>query len=57
MSKEIKDSDMTQPAEQQEKKVPLLNKWLLLFMAAMILANIGGNMYGSLLPLYQQRAI
>jgi MFS family permease len=54
MSKEIKDSDMAQPAEEQGKKVPLLNKWLLLFMAAMILANIGGNMYGSLLPLYLQ---
>jgi MFS family permease len=31
---------------------PLLNKMLLLFMVAMILANIGGEMYGMLLPLY-----
>lgn len=34
------------------KKVPLLNNTLKLFMAAMVLANIAGNMYGSLLPLY-----
>ena len=31
---------------------PLLNRMLLLFMLAMVLANIGGNMYGPLLPLY-----
>jgi MFS family permease len=31
---------------------PLLNKMLLLFMVAMILANMGGEMYGMLLPLY-----
>ena len=31
---------------------PLLNKMLLLFMLAMILANLGGEMYGMLLPLY-----
>ena len=31
---------------------PLLNKMLLLFMFAMILANMGGEMYGMLLPLY-----
>jgi len=30
----------------------LLNKMLLLFMIAMILANLGGEMYGMLLPLY-----
>lgn len=34
------------------KAEPLLNKVLLLFMVAMILANIGGEMYGMLLPLY-----
>jgi MFS family permease len=34
------------------KKEPLLNNTLKLFMAAMVLANIAGNMYGSLLPLY-----
>jgi len=38
-----------------EKKMPLLNNWLLLFIFAMILANIGGNMYGPLLPLYLQK--
>ena len=31
---------------------PLLTPTLLLFMIAMILANIGGEMYGPLLPLY-----
>jgi MFS family permease len=34
------------------KSEPLLNKMLLLFMFAMILANMGGEMYGMLLPLY-----
>jgi MFS family permease len=34
------------------KAGPLLNKMLLLFMLAMILANVGGEMYGMLLPLY-----
>jgi MFS family permease len=34
------------------KSEPLLNKMLLLFMLAMILANMGGEMYGMLLPLY-----
>jgi len=34
------------------KKQPLLSGLLILFLAAMIFANIGGNMYGSLLPLY-----
>ncbi len=33
-------------------KTRLLNNQLLLFMGAMILANMGGNMYGPLLPLY-----
>lgn len=31
---------------------PLLNRMLVLFMVAMVLANIGSNMYGPLLPLY-----
>ncbi|MGD8751533.1 MAG: MFS transporter [Anaerolineales bacterium] len=34
------------------KKGPLLNNLLKLFMFAMVLANIAGHMYGSLLPLY-----
>jgi len=33
-------------------KAPLLNNLLVLFLLAMILANIAGNMYGPLLPLY-----
>jgi MFS family permease len=41
--------DITKEAERRE---PLLNKMLLLFMLAMILANLGGEMYGMLLPLY-----
>lgn len=34
------------------KKQPLLSGLLVLFLAAMIFANIGGNMYGGLMPLY-----
>ena len=34
------------------RRVPLLNATLTLFMATMVLANIAGHMYGSLLPLY-----
>ncbi len=34
------------------KRQPLLNNMMKLFMVAMILANIAGNMYGTLLPLY-----
>ncbi|MGM0373675.1 MAG: MFS transporter [Chloroflexota bacterium] len=34
------------------KEEPLLSNLLKLFMVAMVLANIAGNMYGSLLPLY-----
>ncbi len=37
-------------AEAQKK--PLLSGLLILFLAAMIFANIGGNMYGGLMPLY-----
>jgi MFS family permease len=36
------------------KKAPLLTPLLLLFMIAMILANLGGNMYGPLEALYLQ---
>ena len=34
------------------QKQPLLSPLLLLFLLAMILANVGGNMYQPLLPLY-----
>jgi len=34
------------------KTAPLLNKTLAWFMFSMVLANISGHMYGSLLPLY-----
>ena len=37
---------------EQMKKQPLLSGLLILFLAAMIFANIGGNMYQSFLPLY-----
>ncbi len=36
----------------QAKKQPLLSGALVLFLTAMIFANIGGNMYGPLMPLY-----
>ena len=36
----------------QIKKQPLLSGLLILFLAAMIFANIGGNMYQSFMPLY-----
>jgi MFS family permease len=39
-------------AETIAKKAPLLTPLLLLFMLAMILANLGGNMYGPLEALY-----
>jgi MFS family permease len=35
-----------------EKKRPLLSGLILLFLLAMILANMGGNMYGPLMSLY-----
>ena len=38
--------------ENSSSSGPLLSRSLLLFMLAMILANIGGEMYGMLLPLY-----
>lgn len=39
-------------SNRENKSGPLLSKMILLFMVAMILANIGGEMYGMLLPLY-----
>lgn len=45
---------MTAEAAPPPKKARLLNNWLILFLFAMILANIGGNMYGPLMPLYLQ---
>jgi MFS family permease len=36
----------------QQKSAPLISRKMLLFMVAMVLANMGGNMYGPLLPLY-----
>ena len=40
------------PASAPSSTAPLISRKLLLFMVAMVLANIGGNMYGPLLPLY-----
>ncbi len=37
---------------EQIKKQPLLSGLLILFLVAMIFANIGGNMYQSFMPLY-----
>ncbi len=39
-------------AKDSVKAEPLMNRMLLMFLLAMILANIGGEMYGMLLPLY-----
>jgi MFS family permease len=36
------------------KKAPLLTRTLVILLFSMIMANIGGNMYGPLLPLYVQ---
>jgi MFS family permease len=38
----------------QMKKQPLLSGLLILFLTAMIFANIGGNMYQAFMPLYLQ---
>lgn len=47
------ESDLVQAQLQNlPKRTPLLNKWLTWFMVAMVLANVGGNMYEPLLPLY-----
>ncbi|MEJ2263309.1 MAG: MFS transporter [Anaerolineales bacterium] len=37
---------------EQVSRAPLINRMLLLFMVAMVLANTGGHMYQALLPLY-----
>ena len=42
-------------AEAPTKKAPLLTPLLLVFMLAMILANLGGNMYGPLEALYLKK--
>jgi MFS family permease len=39
-------------AAQQAKKQPLLSGLILVFLLAMIFANMGGNMYGPLMSLY-----
>lgn len=39
-------------AQGSRKSEPLVSRMLLMFLLAMILANIGGEMYGMLLPLY-----
>lgn len=43
---------VTKPLAQAETRQPLLNKMLMLFMLAMVLANTAGHMYIALLPLY-----
>lgn len=46
-------TETTTAVERSESKAaPLLTRRLMWFMAAMVLANVGGNMYGPLLPLY-----
>ncbi|MFH1907818.1 MAG: MFS transporter [Chloroflexota bacterium] len=42
----------TSTPSERVKKAPLLSKLLLFFLLAMIMANIGGMMYGPLMPLY-----
>src|SRR5512140_3820152 len=44
--------DLVSPEAAPAKRPPLLTNLILLFLLAMILANIGGNMYGPLLSLY-----
>ena len=51
----IPTKKMAVPGEKalpRQRTTPLLNHMLLMFMLAMVLANIAGNMYGPLLPLY-----
>jgi MFS family permease len=43
---------MTAPPIPEDRKNPLLSPVLIVFMLAMILANLGGNMYGPLQSLY-----
>ncbi len=47
-----KIADPQEIAPVQRESAPLISRKLLLFMVAMVLANMGGNMYGPLLPLY-----
>jgi len=49
-AEEYRLKGISKPAKQK----PLLSNLMLLFMLAMVLANIGGNMYEPLLPLYLQ---
>jgi MFS family permease len=44
--------DTSVAVEVQVRKKPLLNGMILLFLLAMILANMGGQMYGPLMSLY-----
>ncbi len=46
------NTELTPTTEPLKKKVPLRTPLLLLFMFAMILANLGGNMYGPLEAIY-----
>jgi MFS family permease len=39
---------------EKTKKTPLLTRTLVILLFSMIMANIGGQMYGPLLPLYVQ---
>lgn len=43
---------LTETASGTVKPKPMISPWLWLFLVAMIFANIGGNMYGPLMPLY-----
>ena len=45
-------TSMAETDHPKASRAPLLSRSLLLFMMAMVLANVGGNMYGPLLPLY-----
>lgn len=43
---------ITETEQVEASTAPLLTRRLIWFMVAMVLANVGGNMYGPLLPLY-----
>jgi MFS family permease len=43
---------LSKPKTIPRQSAPLINRKLLVFMFAMVLANMGGNMYGPLLSLY-----
>jgi len=43
---------ITETERVEASTAPLLTRRLIWFMVAMVLANVGGNMYGPLLPLY-----